>query len=48
MMRFTDKVAIVTGGGAGLGAAYVRGLAKEGAAVVIAEYNPNSGKALEA
>jgi hypothetical protein len=30
MMRFSDKLAIVTGRGAGLGAAYVRGLAKEG------------------
>ncbi len=29
-MRFSDKLAIVTGGGAGLGADYVRGLAKEG------------------
>lgn len=30
MMRFSDKLAIVTGRGAGLGAAYVRRLEKEG------------------
>jgi 3-oxoacyl-[acyl-carrier protein] reductase len=36
-MRLKDKVAIVTGGGVGIGRAYAHGLAKEGAKVVIAD-----------
>lgn len=36
-MRVEDKVAIVTGGGHGIGRAYCRGLAKEGAKVVVAD-----------
>ncbi|RYB91670.1 SDR family oxidoreductase [Nocardioides oleivorans] len=36
MSRFTDRVAIVTGGGSGIGAATARLLAMEGATVVIA------------
>ena len=46
-MRFEGRVAIVTGGGAGLGKAYVTALCKEGASVVIAEYNEESGRKLE-
>lgn len=36
-MRLRDKVAIVTGGGVGIGRAYSLGLAKEGAKVVVAD-----------
>ncbi len=36
-MRLKDKVAIVTGGGIGIGRAYAMGLAKEGARVVVAD-----------
>lgn len=37
--RFTDKVAIVTGSGQGIGKGVALRLAREGAAVVIADYN---------
>jgi len=43
-MRFTDKVAIVTGAGRGIGEAYAKGLAAEGARVVIAELNESEGR----
>lgn len=36
-MRLKDKVAIVTGGGVGIGRAYCMGLAKEGAKVIVAD-----------
>lgn len=44
-MRLKDKVAIVTGGGAGIGAAVARCYAREGARVVIAEVDPQTGNA---
>lgn len=43
-MRFRDKVAIVTGAGQGIGEAYARALAAEGARVVVAEINEEQGK----
>ncbi|MBV9121124.1 MAG: glucose 1-dehydrogenase [Chloroflexi bacterium] len=45
-MRLDGKVAIVTGGGKGIGRHYVNGLAREGAAVAIAELD--EGAAAEA
>ena len=42
-MRFTAKVAIVTGSGQGIGEAYAKALAREGAAVVIAEISETQG-----
>ena len=44
-MKLQDQVAIVTGGGKGIGLHYARGLAAEGASVVIAEID---GAAAEA
>lgn len=42
--RFENKVAVVTGAGRGIGEAYARGLAREGAAVVIAELDAEAGE----
>ena len=39
MKRLDGKVAIVTGGGGGIGAATARLMAREGAAVVVADLN---------
>jgi 3-oxoacyl-[acyl-carrier protein] reductase len=39
-LRFKDRVAVITGGGRGIGAATARRLADEGAAVVIADLDP--------
>lgn len=43
-MRFKDKVAIVTGGGSGIGEAIVRRLHSEGAVVVIADIRLDAAK----
>jgi len=42
--RFAGKVAIVTGAAQGIGEAYARALAAEGAAVVVADINTESGQ----
>ena len=42
-MRFENKVAIVTGAAQGIGEAYARALAAEGAAVVVADLNGEKG-----
>jgi len=42
-MRFQNKVAVVTGAGGGIGEAYAKGLAREGAAVVVAEIDADAG-----
>src|SRR6185437_5437693 len=44
--RFAGKVAIVTGAAQGIGEAYARALASEGAAVLIADLNKTAGEAV--
>ena len=43
MSRFTDKVVVVTGAAQGIGEAYAKALAAEGASVVVADLNEESG-----
>lgn len=43
-MRFANKVAIVTGAAQGIGEAYAKALAAEGASVVVADLNEESGQ----
>ena len=47
-MRFTDKVAVVTGGGAGMGRAAALGFAAEGAALVVNDIDQTALDALAA
>ncbi|MBO9610782.1 MAG: SDR family oxidoreductase [Paenibacillaceae bacterium] len=46
-MRFQGKVVVVTGAGAGIGKGIALGFGREGASVVLAEVNAESGKAAE-
>lgn len=44
-MRLANKVALVTGAGSGIGSATAELFAQEGASVVVADYNTESGQA---
>ena len=46
--RFNDKVAVVTGAAQGIGEAYARALAAEGASVVVADLNTEVGEKVAA
>jgi 3-oxoacyl-[acyl-carrier protein] reductase len=48
MGRFEDKVGIVTGAGGGIGQAYAEALAREGAAVVVADINTDGAERVAA
>jgi len=47
-MRLKDKVSIITGAGQGIGEAYARRFADEGAKVVVADINAEKGQAVAA
>ena len=48
MGRFDEKVGIVTGAGGGIGQAYAEALAREGAAVVVADINTDGAERVAA
>ena len=43
-MRLKDKVAVITGGASGMGRATTIRFVEEGASVVVADYNEDTGK----
>ncbi len=45
MKKLANKVAIITGGAMGMGAATAELFSREGASVVIADYNEEKGRA---
>ncbi len=45
-MQLENKVAIVTGAAQGIGEAYARGVARKGAAVVVADIDKDKGQAV--
>lgn len=47
-MRFTDKTCVMTGGATGIGAATAAAFAREGAAVVIGDWNDDAARVAEA
>lgn len=44
-MRFQQKVVIITGGGSGIGRATAKAFAREGANVIVADYDAGAGQA---